>query len=926
MLSNPAHETHRPVPGTRAQGARDSASGWRARDFPEAAVDGQRVMESLAPRNIPALLGALLFASGILLSHWIWQPPVLALAVALSFFVLTMMAQRARAARIALLPLAALWFSLGLLCAEIEPPPSAQRQLLSYADGLDRKLVGRVVGDGPIAAADSSARSSRNAQRGEALTSVDLDIRAIEAVQADAARMVPVKGGARLTFYGPADETVRLACGELVALSAQLRAPERFYDPGAWDYARYLLQQGISVVATAPLNRVAVIAFPAQPTLPCQLRSAQAWAAGRLDAYVSSPPNQLAPSPLRLSAQDVGMLNAMLFGDRAHLDRDLRLGFERTGSFHLFVVSGLHLAVLAALIFLLARKMRLREWQAALLTLALATAYALLTGFGVPVQRALAMTAIFLVARLMSRQRNSLNALGIAAMGLLAFHPSDLFQASFQMTALAVVAIAGVAVPLGERSFMPYARATMDLREVEIDGRLSPRLAQFRVTLRLLGEHLAGVAGRFAAPFPAATVRWTLWGCELALVSLVAEAFMALPMSVYFHRITLFALPANLITIPFVGILLPLILLAFLCSLLSAWLALVPAMCVAALLHATTWFVRTLSQLHVADLRSPSPMAAVVAAVLLLWAFAVWAVRQRRAVAWLGIASLGCAVALVLWPERPLLRPGMLEVTALDVGQGDSLLVVSPQGRTLLVDAGGPVGGPFPSSSNFDIGEEVVSPYLWSRRIRRLDAVALTHAHSDHMGGMPAILRNFRPRELWVGDNPRDSAYDALLAQAKQLGIPVRSFHAGDHIDFGGLRLDVLSPSAAYRPGLAPQNDDSLVLDARYGLASALLEGDAEASSEKSMLQAGEVRHATLLKAGHHGSRTSSTPAFLAAASPSAAVISVGRRNPFGHPRREVIAEFAGDRIPLYRTDLMGASSFFLTPDGSITAKTFAVQ
>ena len=121
----------------------------------------------------------------------------------------------------------------------------------------------------------------------------------------------------------------------------------------------------------------------------------------------------------------------------------------------------------------------------------------------------------------------------------------------------------------------------------------------------------------------------------------------------------------------------------------------------------------------------------------------------------MAVALLPLVAAMVLWPEPAVTSPGVLEVTAIDVGQGDSLLVVSPEGRTMLVDAGGPVGGPSEAAavtSGFDVGEEVVAPYLWSRRIRRLDVVALSHAHSDHMGGMPAVMRDFRPQRAVGGD------------------------------------------------------------------------------------------------------------------------------------------------------------------------------
>ena len=255
-------------------------------------------------------------------------------------------------------------------------------------------------------------------------------------------------------------------------------------------------------------------------------------------------------------------------------------------------------------------------------------------------------------------------------------------------------------------------------------------------------------------------------------------------------------------------------------------------------------------------------------------------------------------------------RDAML-AEAIDVGQGDSMLIVTPNGKALLVDGGGFGGGPRQAQQDYDFGEEVISPVLWDLGIRHLDAVALSHAHSDHMGGLPTVLRNFTPDELWVGNNPPGDAYDALLAEADALHVRVRSLRAGDAFAFGSARVNVLAPTLDYKPGGEPANNDSLVIHVGYGATSVLLEGDAEAPIERAML--GEAGlESTLLKVGHHGSTTSTTPEFLARVAPQCAVISCGLRNRYGHPRQEILAALEAAHVRTFRTDTNGISCFQL--------------
>lgn len=878
---------------------------------------GSSLQDSSYPTTvIPLFHAAWLFAVGIATTHWAWLRPSIALVSLVPMALLCCIAA-SRAQRIVWLPLAALWWLLGVWCAEMAPAPAPSQNILVLSDGLLRTIEGTVIDAAPMHAQrienveeDSSEESSQR---------IDLRVANIEVVTDTFDRQEQADGAVRLTIRWPQPSQGQMlpqtfTCGERIRAVARLLPPEEYRNPGsgmgAWSRRDYLLEQDITATASVSIDRVERLGKTGSASWRCDIAEWRQALSARLLALPAAMSRW--PASLRPNNDDAVMLAAMVTGDRTFLTHALRVGFERTGSFHMLVVSGFHLAIVAGCVFWIARRVRLPNIAATCITIAASFAYALFTGFATPVERSLWMVTVYLLGRLFYRERSPLNAIGFAALCLLAANPRSLFDSSFQMTLLAVVAIAGIGAPLLEETVHPYLAATRDLHAITIDVKLTPHIAQFRVALRMVAHRVQRAVSKGIAwsIFPW-SVRFCLRCVELLVVSCVVELAMTLPMALYFHRITIFALPVNIFILPLLAVLMPAALLTL--ALLAVWptVAVIPATIVALFLHFGVGLVRLFGSFALGDLRIPGPLVwQVIAFYVLLAASMVLAPRGawRRPAAWASLVLAGVAAVA----PRPIDYPhGALLVEAIDVGQGDSILLITPDGKTLLIDGGGFGGGPRQTPQDFDIGEEVASPALWARGIRHLDAVALTHAHADHMGGLPSVLRNFNPRELWVGSNPPVAAYEALLNEAHQLGIEVQRLHAGDALSLGATSVRTLAPFPDYQPGAEPANNDSMVLRVSYGATSVLLEGDAEAPIEKAMLSESDLQ-STLLKVGHHGSVTSTRPEFLAKVAPRLAVISCGLRNRYGHPREEVLTELQTAKVRTYSTDIQGAQCFAL--------------
>jgi len=720
--------------------------------------------------------------------------------------------------------------------------------------------------------------------------------------------------GDRVIFDDPMtrspDHPIPLTYGTRLRILAKLHPARNYRNPGAFDYEGYLRDNGITVLGSAQATDI--------ERLPGFSGSRiQLWRT-RVHASIVAKIHQLYP------ASQASLMDAMVLGEESFLRNATRTEYQRSGTYHVLVVSGMNLSILAFAIFWTLRQFRIDPAAAAITTVMVSFAYAFVVGVGPPVWRAALMLATYLGARLLYRERNMMNAIGAAALGVLIADPHALFGASFQLTFLAVFIIAGIGSPILERTTLPYARGLRLSRAATYDLHVAPQVAQFRLDLRLIGGRLMRFLGeRLGLALPAIFMRVAIGVGELIFISALMQAGLALLMAYHFHRATTMGMPANLAVIPLTQVLMPTAAAAVGLGYISSTLA-KPAVWISGLaLEGIAGTVHFLGGAHligtsIADLRVAMPSLAMILASIAALALAMLAaqIRRTRLAAFASVVLLfAVAVWIAFVPSRPHLRAGVMEMTTIDVGQGDSILLVTPQGRSILIDAG---GLPQWMHSDFDLGEQVVSSYLWNRGINHLDVVAITHPHADHLGGMPAVIANFHPQELWLSIDKPVGQLAPIVAQAQRAGMKVSVKKEGDQFDYGGAHFRMLAPGRDQITGSMRANDDCLVFTATFGGTTALLEGDAERPAERRVVE--EHPEAMLLKVAHHGSASGTSADLLATVHPRYAVISVGARNVYGHPKREVLERLQQAGVKTYRTDEEGAVSFYLdgksvTPD-----------
>ncbi len=706
------------------------------------------------------------------------------------------------------------------------------------------------------------------------------------------------KAAIRLTVnLRPNDHPLSLNYGQRIEVAAKIRAPRNFQNPESFDYVHYLAAQHIFWTGSVGSSEdIKVLPGSCGSIAVTGLYALRTWALGRIDSLY---PND---------QHTVSLLQATLIGETSGVERRWTQDFRVTGTYHALVISGQHVSVLAFTILLILRLLQLRKVPALCVATLASWLYAFISGMSSPVVRAAGGFTLFLVASYCFRKMRILNALAVVGIVYLLFDPDQLFDPSFQLSFLSAAAIAAFAIPLMEQTTEPLRAAVKRFDQPGYDPRVEARAAEWRVELRLLARTLQLWTGLSSKVTQFAVARLTFLGAFVAdamIVSACVQFGLALPMVSYFHRLSVTGLSANIVVIPLLSLVVPM---GF-ASIATGWhfLANATRFLLNVAESVATWHVKWEPAYRIGTI--PALIGLTFACSLILLGFAI---RHKRGVP----IALACALAefaVICWQPWPAdVKPGTLEVTAIDVSQGDSLLVVFPDGQTMLVDAGG-----FPGMTNMtrkpqiDMGEDVISPYLWSRRITHLDYAVLTHGHSDHMGGLSAIMDNFHPKALWIGAEPDTPEWREVRKTALRDNVQIIALTRGAaDRSIGGAQIRVLAPGPDYVPEETAKNDDSLVLELTYGRHRALLTGDAEKPIENELVASGLLRPVTLLKVGHHGSKTSSSEAFLEEIKPQFAVISDGYRNQFHHPHPSVLERLTEHHAAILRTDTQGLITF----------------
>ena len=555
---------------------------------------------------------------------------------------------------------------------------------------------------------------------------------------------------------------------------------------------------------------------------------------------------------------DAAAIFAMLFGGYEGMKPELVEAFTITGIVHILSVSGSHVSLIAATMAWLGMLLRLPKLAQSVLVVAAIAVYCVLAGCVPPVIRSGIMGGLAFLAIALERENDARRILLLTGLGMLLAWPLLLFHISFQLSFAATAGLLFVAPPLHR-----WMRA------------------------RRFPEFLAGSLS----------------------ITIAAQAFTLPFLAWYFHQLSLSSLLSNLVVVPIVEGMIVLGLFAgmaaWILPLLGKVLFLADSLLLGLVYELTRWMAYLPgSQVYVPSMEPW--MGALFYGVLL---YAIQAGERRERIrAWMVLhrgkllpAILAGAVFFVGWQWS---RPSEVMVAFIDVGQGDAMMVRTPHGHGLMFDTGGTRDG------DFDVGSRVDVPYLLHYGVTKLDYVFLSHAHEDHAAGAGGILRHMPVGAVIIASEGREEYRKSMkLSPAEMSRTTFAEAREGEVFDVDGVRVEVLYAPVAEKKGTG--NEVSNVYRVAYGNAAFLVTGDLVKEEEAKLLKKHPDLRCTVLKCGHHGSRTSTSDEFLKAASPKWAVFCVGKDNTFGHPHKETVEKVEKAGIEICRTDEDGAIAFY---------------
>ncbi len=667
------------------------------------------------------------------------------------------------------------------------------------------------------------------------------------------------------------DPGITLHHGDRISFRGKLHPPRGSLNPGGFDYAAYMERQGIDLLTTVTGAQAV--------TLLERETSIGLWRVSNLIDQWRDTVRTAAISTL--SQPSRGLFLGMIIGERGYLEQDLQDWFMVTGTVHLLSISGSHLGLVAIVVFWVVRRLLLSLPLTFLLTLSRTVTpskiaillawpavalYALLAGAELATMRSLVMITLAMIAMWLGHERHLGHAMAVALLAILLHDPRAIFDISFQLSFLSVLVMVRMVI-LTQSWNADTAGADSQLRH------------------RFMHQALNALSMSGA----------------VTMATLPIVAF-------YFNQFPWMGTITNLIAIPFTGIILvPLGLLAALWTIMTGAESLIFGSVLERLfglmVHGLEWCARFPGgEWHVA---APS-LSTIALFYLGLLAASFQATPWR-----VRVAGAGLSIVLIGWWLSPPLSQAdgdRWRVTFLDVGQGDSAVVELPDGQTILIDGGS-------RFERFDMGKNVVAPFLRNRRIHHIDHVIGTHPQLDHVGGLIWILRHVSVGQYWDGGVERSEKFvEDLQSALRDQRIDQRTAVRGqDLLQTGPCRFSILNPPETPAVGKPAQshtgtalNNLSIVSRLQCGTSSILFAADIETAGLRRLDDEG-YRPVTVLKVPHHGARSSLDPVWLQQLHPQYAVVSVGAANPYGHPVESVLQTYQDQHIPVYRTDHDGA-------------------